>query len=492
MASQLKSDEPVADAEVAVDPSKLLNTSRNSKKSDKASASGADIFSLPTKPKSTSSKRKSVSAVTKKPNKQSRQDGGHVVECQFDDDFGSDIAAVSKTPVVGCTHSQDNTVLDKILNRLEALESATRPLNRYKRLVDWKPKNTAKNFTAGKVASALDYWQTITSDPWVLSNILGYEVECAVEPYQVSQPRESRFDKVTTLILDNLLTGLENKGIIEPCVITLDSYVSSVFLVPKRDGSHRWILNLKDFNLSVEHHHFKMSTIRDALNMIKEGSWFASIDLKDAYFSVQVHQSSRGFLRFLWHGRGFQFTCLPQGLKSSPRIFTKILRPVFAKLRQEGHSMVGYIDDSLTVDDTFIEAVENILESAGLLDLLGFTIHQLKSILTPTQIIEFIGFILNSISMIVSLPARKKDKIKKLCASLLNSGKTTGRELAQVIGNLVATEPAVPVAPLFYKSLEVVRNLALRESKGNFEAAVCLSTAARMDLKWWIDNIDYQ
>ena len=67
---------------------------------------------------------------------------------------------------------------------------------------------------------------------------------------------------------------------------------------------------------------------------------------------MPVAQEEREFLRFLWEGQMFQFVALPNGLASAPRIFTKILTPLYAKLREIGHECFPYIDNSFVVADT--------------------------------------------------------------------------------------------------------------------------------------------
>ena len=51
------------------------------------------------------------------------------------------------------------------------------------------------------------------------------------------------------------------------------------------------------------------------------------IDLKDAYFAVPIHRDHQQWLRFHWRDQDYQFCCLPFGLSSAPRVFTKITRP---------------------------------------------------------------------------------------------------------------------------------------------------------------------
>lgn len=85
------------------------------------------------------------------------------------------------------------------------------------------------------------------------------------------------------------------------------------------------ILNLKLFNEFVQYHHFKMDTLESAIRMMKPGCYMASIDLKDAYYSVPVAKEHQKYLKFVFNGTLHQYTCLPNGLSSAPRIFLNCL-----------------------------------------------------------------------------------------------------------------------------------------------------------------------
>lgn len=60
--------------------------------------------------------------------------------------------------------------------------------------------------------------------------------------------------------------------------------------------------------------------------MMKPGCFMAFVDLRDAYYTVPVHPEHRKYLKFLFNGTLYQYTCLPNGLSSAPRIFTKLLK----------------------------------------------------------------------------------------------------------------------------------------------------------------------
>ena len=109
----------------------------------------------------------------------------------------------------------------------------------------------------------------------------------------------------------------------------------------------------------------------------------ALVDLKDAYFSPPVHKNYQKYLKFVWRGVLYKFTCMPKGLACAPRLFTKLLKTVYAHLRSKGHVSSGYLDDSLLEGDTYQSCADNVTTTVNLFDSLGFSPHQEKSIIFP-------------------------------------------------------------------------------------------------------------
>ena len=144
----------------------------------------------------------------------------------------------------------------------------------------------------------------------------------------------------------------------------------------------------------------------------------ANVDLRHAYYSVPIAKEHQNFLRFSWNNKIFQFTCLPNGLASAPRYFTKIMKPVYARLRNLGYTNVGYIDDSLLCGDIYYECKENIQKTVSLLEQIGFIIHPEKSQFEPSKKVTFLGNIIDSEEMIVTLPIDKKERIAEECKKL--------------------------------------------------------------------------
>ena len=139
--------------------------------------------------------------------------------------------------------------------------------------------------------------------------------------YKTNQFANKEFAAVASEIKKLLAKGMIKKSSHEEGEI-----VSPIFLREKPDGSHRLILNLKETNKFVENFHFKMETITTILSLVRPNCYMGSIDIKDAYYSVPVCEEDQKYLKFIFDGQLFQFTCLPIGLCSGPRKFTKLLK----------------------------------------------------------------------------------------------------------------------------------------------------------------------
>ena len=295
------------------------------------------------------------------------------------------------------------------------------------------------------------------------------------------------FTEIEQTIIDNEVEKFLLKGIIRLSSHEDGQVISPIFTRPKKDGSHRVIFNLKKLNESVTYHHFKSDTLETAIRLMRPGCYMTSIDLKDAYYSIPIAQEHQKYLKFIWRGQLYAFTSLPLGLTSSPRIFTKVLKPVFSYLRSQfGHTCLGYIDDSFYLEDSYTECEEAKLRAMQLFVSLGFKIHPEKSVIIPTQILEFLGFILNSILMSVTLTNKKAVKILQLCQKFsLPNKRFTIREVASFLGTLVSSFPGVEFGPLHYRHIEVDKEANLKLNQGNLDSLLTLSHDSLEEIHWW-------
>ena len=102
--------------------------------------------------------------------------------------------------------------------------------------------------------------------------------------------------------------------------------------------------------------------------------------------------------------------------------------------------------------------------------------------------ITFLGNVIDSVSMTVTLPKEKVDRIKDECLRLQKKNKTSIREVSRVMGILVSSFSAVDYGTLHNRILEKENNYALKKSFGNYDAYINVTNNMKSELKWWSDN----
>ena len=89
-----------------------------------------------------------------------------------------------------------------------------------------------------------------------------------------------------------------------------------------------------------------------------------------------------------------------------------------------------------------------------------------------------------------SLPLRKLHSLKKMARRLTDRGRTTVRELARLLGTMVAAHPAILPAPLHYRHLERAKSRALYRGL-TYETEIELDPNIKSDLTWWLNSSSY-
>lgn len=341
----------------------------------------------------------------------------------------------------------------------------------------------------GRLCLFINNWKNITSDPFVLHCIQGYKIPFARPVFQYKYPKvvltsHSEFSNFAKAI-ENLI----EKGAIKTCNFAPDQFLSSYFLVPKPDGSMRFILNLKDLNSFIDTEHFKLEDVRTASNLITKDCFMAVLDLKDAYLSIPIHASSRKYLRFTFDNKIYEFVTLPFGLNTAPFVFTKVMKPILSNLRKLGLLSVAYLDDLLLLGESERTCCKNLKITEKLVTTLGFLINNEKSRKVPSQRVNYLGFTLDSRNLSIELTERRKTEISAAITCFIRKKRPSIEEFASIIGKIVATCQASTYGWLYTKLLEREKTLLLRTHHYNYKSLVTISDEALVDLKWWKDNI---
>ena len=210
----------------------------------------------------------------------------------------------------------------------------------------------------------------------------------------------------------------------------------------------------------------------------------ATIDLKDAYYTVKSDGDDTCFLKFLCNSKLLKFVVLPNGCSPGPRKFAKLTKPPLAMLRMQGYTVAIYIDDIIALDQSFEECLLTVVETINLFQKLGFVIHPHKSKFTSQN-----SFITDSEKMIIYLSDQKKQKIYEKCCIIPTKQKLAIREFASFIGTLTSSFPGNQFGPLYYRAMLKFKDKSLKYNKGNFNAVIKLSEDTLHEILWWKKNI---
>lgn len=124
-----------------------------------------------------------------------------------------------------------------------------------------------------------------------------------------------------------------------------------------------------------------------------------------------------------------------------------------------------------------------------LVEKLRFFVNYGKSVLKPTRKIAFLGNIIDSVNMTVTLTDERKDNISNECKKLHSKSEASIRNVSSVIGLIVSSFSAIEFGPLHYRSFEKEKIEALKCSSGNFDSLMCISDEMTDNLLWWMNNV---
>ena len=344
------------------------------------------------------------------------------------------------------------------------------------------------SFLAGRTAMCLDKWKELTNNNFVLGLAKGICLDFVQVPSQWSPAHELTMSLEEMSLVDLEVNKMLSKGAILKVQPVSGHFISNIFLTPKKSGGMRPVINLKALNRFLEPVHFKMEHLLTILPLLERGSYMTSLDLKDAYFSLPIAKAFRKYLRFSWRGELYEFQCLCFGLSPAPYFFTKVMKPPFSLLRREGIRCSYYIDDSFYTDRDPARLRRSSERALHLLESLGFQMNLQKSSFNPSTTLIHLGFVIDTLSMKISLPEDKLSRIVQACASVIDLKKVSIRHLASIIGLLVSSLLAVRYGRLHYRHLEFERIDGLKRF-GSFDASIELHENAILDLTWWRDNV---
>ena len=210
----------------------------------------------------------------------------------------------------------------------------------------------------------------------------------------------------------------------------------------------------------------------------------ASIDLKEAYLQVPVHPDSRRFLRFVAQGRVYQFSALCFGLSTAPQVFSRVMAPVSAILHSWGIRMRRYLDDWLVQSSSRESLLHDLRVVLDLCHELGIVVNPEKSRLEPSQVLQYLGVVIDTRSFRASPLPDRIARLKSTAGEILSCADPPASTWLSLLGMLSSLSHLVPGGRLRVRSLQLC--LYRSWDRGDQLVRIPWSPDCLRDLRWWL------
>ena len=284
-------------------------------------------------------------------------------------------------------------------------------------------------------------------------------------------------------MIDELLL----KRAIEPLPSGSRAFFNRVFLVPKRTGGFRLILDVSKLNEFLRVKKFSMDTVQKIRAAIEGEMWGVSVDLSDAYHHIPIAEGDRRFLAFEVGGRQFCYCVCPFGLSPIPQVFTEALMPLKLYARKTlGLPVFQYLDDWLILSFDQRQAADACMRFVKLSMRLGLLVNLEKSQLFPSQRMEHLGVDWDFKKAVVRPPVSRVDFLRSQIEPMVSSGRGPLLLMESVRGQMVSMEKLIRHARINFRSFQRVVTVALKSGRSN--RWLKLSQPAVRNLKWWLNR----
>lgn len=260
----------------------------------------------------------------------------------------------------------------------------------------------------------------------------------SVRPNNRSARLEEHFEFVCTALKDHLKVGAVKEVEEEPFLVMPLQVVAPV-------GRKKRLITDPSIQLNpyLKQYQVKLDNLSVVASSIERNSWFGVMDLSSGYYHLRIHEPHQKYLGFAWTGtdhvrRYYVWTIAFLGLSPLVQVFTKFQKPIIAFLRSQGIQCFIYIDDMIIFGKSKEECQTNMEIAREAWRQAGWIENEAKA-KAPTQFGEYLGLVLNTISLTIHIPQNKKDSLVALCYKVAKHKRMHIRELAGVYGKILAS-----------------------------------------------------
>jgi len=214
------------------------------------------------------------------------------------------------------------------------------------------------------------------------------------KPYHIelkegAQPYHARcfpIPKAHEATLQDEVNRLVHLGVLKK--VNRSEWAAPTFIIPKKDGSVRFISDFRQLNLQIRRKPFPIPKIQDLLLKLEGFQYATSLDLNMGYYHIELSPFSKQLCTIVLPWGKYEYQRLPMGLCNSPDIFQEKMSTLMADLE----FCRAYIDDLLVLTtgdwDLHLHHLDTVLQR---LSQTGLKVNAKKSFFGKPEL-EYLGY----------------------------------------------------------------------------------------------------
>ena len=207
------------------------------------------------------------------------------------------------------------------------------------------------------------------------------------------QTRPIRLAADQTIELQKRFEHRCTRGIMRKAASDSQTCRSAVFMVKRKDGPDRDVVDFRALNEVTVKDHFPLPLIDELLDRLSQASFFISLDLKEAYYNIRMHPESVKYTGTITHFGLFEWLVLVMGMCNAVATFQRMMDARFHHLIYSKRTVACYLDDLLIYGNSFHDMMDTLEEVLQICDRNRFRLNMHKSTWFQTHL-TYLGHII--------------------------------------------------------------------------------------------------
>jgi hypothetical protein len=281
------------------------------------------------------------------------------------------------------------------------------------------------------------------------------------------------------------------------CISEVDKppeIVNPLTVAQGKSGKQRLVLDCRHVNPHLYKFKCKFEDVSVGRDLFQKGDFLFVFDLKSAYHHIEIFPDHRKYLGFSWVCDGqvkyYVYNVLPFGISTAGYIFTKVLRVLVKRWREQGIPVVMFLDDGISGARDYINS--KLYSRMVKLDLedFGFLLAEDKCQWEPTQDVVWLGYAWCMLSGVIRVTHERVTKLLEAIDQLIARATRQEcvipvRQLASIVGMVISMQSAMG-AVVRLRTRSMYRCVLDRAS---WNAPVIVDERARRELVFWKENV---